>query len=89
MVDSSMDGGRLYLDCQIEGNNTRCLELRNLCKGVLYSIPVEDENCPILLCCLTFAIFYRYTSLRKTARKIVGKRNSQGTPPVEAKEGSR
>ena len=81
--------GDLYLDFQTEGNNTRCLELRNLRKGVLYSITVEDDNCPILLCCLTFAIFYRYTSLRKTARKIFGKRNSQGTPPVEAKEGSR
>ena len=79
--------GNLGLASHREGNNSQQLNLRKVCKDYLSPVFVEDNKSPILLRHLTFAIFSRYTSSRKTVQRNNGKRKKRATQPVEAEGG--
>ena len=78
---------QLDLSYHIDGNNNRRLNLIKICKDVLSSISMDDNNCHILISHLTFSIFSRYMISIQTINSYTINRKRHGVQPVEGEEG--
>ena len=58
---------------------------RKVYKDEFSTVFVDYNNCPILLYCFTFPIFYKYMISWKILKSNIGNSNSRGTQQVEEK----